>query len=140
MYRSSTAEVMQSRTQVGEELAELERQADKLSQHAEKAIFLGRGDLAKEARARQASALGQLNPLRAQYAQLRSEELVNASSGGRSATTRLAITELVQALARDIDLLVRKEARELWLDDECLDGEIQPTTLVEGRESRGYLG
>ena len=86
---------MQSRTQVGEELAELERQADKLSQHAEKAIFLGREDLAKEARARQASALGQLNPLRAQYAQLRSEELVNASSGGRSATTRLAITELV---------------------------------------------
>jgi hypothetical protein len=33
---------MQSRTQAGEELAELERQADKLSQHAEKAIFLGR--------------------------------------------------------------------------------------------------
>ena len=55
---SSTAEVMQSRTQVGEELAELERQADKLSQHAEKAIFLGSGDLAKEARARQASVLG----------------------------------------------------------------------------------
>ena len=45
MYRSSTAEVMQSRTQVGEELAELERQADKLSQHAEKAIFLGRGEI-----------------------------------------------------------------------------------------------
>jgi hypothetical protein len=38
---------------------------------------------------------------------------VNASSGGCSATTRLAIAELVQALARDVELLVGEEAREL---------------------------
>ena len=97
---------MQSRAQVGEELAELERQADKLSQHAEKAIFLGREDLANRPR-RACSRSAQSSA--AQYAQLRSEELVNASSGGRSASD----SRVVQALARDVKLLVGEEAREL---------------------------
>src|ERR1019366_8265250 len=33
-----------------------------------------------------------------------------------------------------------EEARELRLDDKCLDGEVESAALVQGRESCGYLG
>jgi phage shock protein A len=80
--RSGIAEITRSRQSVGEGMAELQALTDKLGQQAEKALLFGRQDLAELAWSKQATALSQLSPLKAQHAQLRSEEdsLMQASS------------------------------------------------------------
>jgi hypothetical protein len=54
--------------------------------------------------------------------------------------TRLAINELGETLARGLDLLVGEQARELRLQDEGLDSEIETTPLVKRGESACNLG
>ena len=48
---------------------------------------------------------------------------------------RLSVSELVEALLGSLYFLVAEHARKLRLDDERLDGEVKPTTLVKGREA-----
>jgi hypothetical protein len=53
---------------------------------------------------------------------------------------RLAITKLGEALARGLDLLISEQARELGLQDESLDSEIETASLVKRGEPAGDLG
>jgi hypothetical protein len=46
---------------------------------------------------------------------------------------RLAITELGETLARGLELLFGEQARELGLQDEGLDSEIETASLVKAQ-------
>lgn len=80
--RSGLAEVTERRSQVRKQMDELQAQADKLGQQAEKALTMGRDDLAEMARARQAQAQDQIDELWRIYTPLRAEEdkLMRASA------------------------------------------------------------
>ncbi|GGD18046.1 PspA/IM30 family protein [Nocardioides daphniae] len=72
--RRGVADVATSRKRVELQLNQLEQQATKLSGQAQKAIDVGREDLAREALTRKSGLATQVNDLRAQHAQLQAEE------------------------------------------------------------------
>jgi phage shock protein A len=72
--RRGVADVATSRKRVELQVTQLEQQSTKLQQQAEKAISMGREDLAREALTRKSALTGQINDLRAQHAQLQGEE------------------------------------------------------------------
>jgi phage shock protein A len=55
-------------------MTQLQQQADKLTQQAQKALSVGREDLAREALTRKSALTGQIGDLQAQHAQLQGEE------------------------------------------------------------------
>ena len=72
--RRGVADVATSRKRVELQLNQLEQQAQKLSGQAQKAIDVGREDLAREALTRKSGLAGQINDLKTQHAQLQAEE------------------------------------------------------------------
>lgn len=80
--RRGVADVATSRKRVELQIAQLDQQAVKLTDQAEKAISMGREDLAREALTRKSGLTNQINGLKAQHASLQAEEekLVNAQS------------------------------------------------------------
>lgn len=72
--RRGVADVATSRKRVELQLNQLQQQADKLSGQAQKAIDVGREDLAREALTRKSGLAQQVNDLQAQHAQLQAEE------------------------------------------------------------------
>jgi phage shock protein A len=72
--RRGVADVATSRKRVELLANQLEAQAAKLQDQAQKAIDVGREDLAREALTRKSGLTGQINDLRAQHAQLQGEE------------------------------------------------------------------
>lgn len=72
--RRGVADVATSRKRVEIQLAQLEQQAAKLHAQAEKAIEMGREDLAREALTRKSGLTSQITDLTAQHAQLQAEE------------------------------------------------------------------
>jgi phage shock protein A len=72
--RRGVADVATSRKRVELQVNQLEQQASKLQGQAEKAISVGREDLAREALTRRSALSGQISDLRAQHAQLQGEE------------------------------------------------------------------
>jgi phage shock protein A len=72
--RRGVADVATSRKRVELQVNQLEQQAAKLQGQAEKAISVGREDLAREALTRRSALSGQISDLRAQHAQLQGEE------------------------------------------------------------------
>lgn len=72
--RRGVADVATSRKRVELQITQLEQQADKLTGQAQKAIEVGREDLAREALTRKSGLVTQVNDLRAQHAQLQGEE------------------------------------------------------------------
>jgi phage shock protein A len=72
--RRGVADVATSRKRVELQVNQLEQQASKLQGQAEKAISMGREDLAREALTRRSALSGQISDLRAQHAQLQGEE------------------------------------------------------------------
>ena len=72
--RRGVADVATSRKRVELQINQLEQQAGKLQGQAEKAISVGREDLAREALTRKSGLAGQINDLKAQHAQLQGEE------------------------------------------------------------------
>ena len=72
--RRGVADVATSRKRVELQITQLEQQADKLTGQAQKAIDVGREDLAREALTRKSGLATQINDLRAQHAQLQGEE------------------------------------------------------------------
>ena len=72
--RRGVADVATSRKRVELQANQLEAQAAKLQAQAQKAIDVGREDLAREALTRKSGLTGQINDLRAQHAQLQGEE------------------------------------------------------------------
>ncbi|MCW2757269.1 MAG: PspA/IM30 family protein [Nocardioidaceae bacterium] len=79
--RRGVADVATSRKRVEMQLAQLQKQQDKLTEQAQKAIDLGREDLAREALTRKSGLTAQITDLQGQVAQLQGEEekLVGAS-------------------------------------------------------------
>src|SRR3954464_1899320 len=72
--RRGVADVATSRKRVELQAAQLQQQSDKLTQQAQKALSMGREDLAREALTRKSALTGQINDLQAQHAQLQGEE------------------------------------------------------------------
>ncbi|MFC6153368.1 PspA/IM30 family protein [Nocardioides yefusunii] len=72
--RRGVADVATSRKRVELQVTQLEQQAAKLSDQAQKAIDVGREDLAREALTRKSGLATQISDLRAQHAQLQGEE------------------------------------------------------------------
>ncbi|NNG18478.1 PspA/IM30 family protein [Naumannella sp. ID2617S] len=79
--RRGVADVATSRKRVELQANQLNTQIDKLNTQAQKALEVGREDLAREALTRKSGIQGQLGELQAQHAQLQGEEekLVKAS-------------------------------------------------------------
>src|SRR5919106_4409304 len=72
--RRGVADVATSRKRVELQVAQLEQQSQKLHDQAQKALSLGREDLAREALTRKSGLTGQISDLRTQQAQLQGEE------------------------------------------------------------------
>lgn len=72
--RRGVADVATSRKRVELQVAQLEQQENKLTQQAQKALSMGREDLAREALTRKSALSGQVGDLRTQQAQLQGEE------------------------------------------------------------------
>ena len=72
--RRGVADVATSRKRVELQLNQLQQQSQKLHDQAQKALSLGREDLAREALTRKSGLTGQMNDLQAQHAQLQAEE------------------------------------------------------------------
>ncbi|MBC9732192.1 PspA/IM30 family protein [Nocardioides marmotae] len=72
--RRGVADVATSRKRVELQVNQLEQQSQKLHDQAQKAIGMGREDLAREALTRKSALTGQINDLKAQHAQLQGEE------------------------------------------------------------------
>jgi len=72
--RRGVADVATSRKRVELQVSQLEQQAAKLQGQAEKAISVGREDLAREALTRRSGLASQITDLKAQHAQLLGEE------------------------------------------------------------------
>jgi phage shock protein A len=72
--RRGVADVATSRKRVELQITQLEQQAAKLQNQAEKALQMGREDLAREALTRKSGLNQQISDLQAQHAQLQGEE------------------------------------------------------------------
>jgi phage shock protein A len=72
--RRGVADVATSRKRVELQVVQLEQQATKLQDQAEKAISMNREDLAREALTRKSGLANQISDLKAQHAQLQGEE------------------------------------------------------------------
>ena len=72
--RRGVADVATSRKRVELQAAQLQQQSDKLTEQAQKALSMGREDLAREALTRKSGLTGQMTDLKAQQAQLQGEE------------------------------------------------------------------
>ena len=72
--RRGVADVATSRKRLELQVNQLEQQSTKLQGQAEKAISVGREDLAREALTRKSGLTGQIGDLKAQHAQLQGEE------------------------------------------------------------------
>src|SRR5215213_3264049 len=72
--RRGVADVATSRKRVELQAAQLQQQSDKLTEQAQKALSMGREDLAREALTRKSALTGQMNDLKAQHTQLQGEE------------------------------------------------------------------
>ncbi|GAA2000956.1 MULTISPECIES: PspA/IM30 family protein [Nocardioides] len=72
--RRGVADVATSRKRVELQVNQLEQQGAKLQGQAQKAIDMGREDLAREALTRKSALNGQIDDLKAQHAQLQGEE------------------------------------------------------------------
>jgi phage shock protein A len=72
--RRGVADVATSRKRVELQVAQLEQQENKLTEQAQKALAMGREDLAREALTRKSAMAGQVGSLRQQQAQLQAEE------------------------------------------------------------------
>jgi phage shock protein A len=72
--RRGVADVATSRKRVELQAAQLQQQSDKLTEQAQKALSMGREDLAREALTRKSALTGQMTDLKAQQAQLQGEE------------------------------------------------------------------
>ncbi len=72
--RRGVADVATSRKRVELQVVQLEQQSAKLQEQAQKAITMGREDLAREALTRKSGVAGQITDLKAQHAQLQGEE------------------------------------------------------------------
>jgi phage shock protein A len=72
--RRGVADVATSRKRVELQINQLEQQAAKLTDQAQKAIDMGREDLAREALTRKSALTGQITDLQTQLAQLQGEE------------------------------------------------------------------
>ena len=72
--RRGVADVATSRKRVELQAAQLQQQSDKLTAQAQKALSVGREDLAREALTRKSGLTGQLEGLKEQQAQLQGEE------------------------------------------------------------------
>jgi phage shock protein A len=72
--RRGVADVATSRKRVELQVNQLEAQSAKLQDQAQKAITMGREDLAREALTRKSGVTGQITDLKAQHAQLQGEE------------------------------------------------------------------
>src|SRR3954453_22176785 len=72
--RRGVADVATSRKRVELQVNQLKTQSDKLTEQAQKAISMGREDLAREALTRKSGITGQISDLEAQHAQLQGEE------------------------------------------------------------------
>ena len=72
--RRGVADVATSRKRVELQVNQLKTQSQKLTDQAQKAISMGREDLAREALTRKSGLTGQISDLEAQHAQLQGEE------------------------------------------------------------------
>ena len=72
--RRGVADVATSRKRVELQVAQLQQQERKLTDQAQKALSMGREDLAREALTRKSALTGQITDLSAQQAQLQGEE------------------------------------------------------------------
>ena len=72
--RRGVADVATSRKRVELQVAQLEQQSQKLHDQAQKALSMGREDLAREALTRKSGLQGQIGDLKVQHAQLQGEE------------------------------------------------------------------
>jgi phage shock protein A len=72
--RRGVADVATSRKRVELQANQLKTQSDKLTEQAQKAISMGREDLAREALTRKSGITGQISDLEAQHTQLQGEE------------------------------------------------------------------
>jgi phage shock protein A len=72
--RKGVADVATSRKRIELQMTQLQQQADKLTEQAQKALSVGREDLAREALTRKSGLTGQISDLQTQHAQLQGEE------------------------------------------------------------------
>jgi len=72
--RRGVADVATSRKRVELQVGQLEQQSAKLTDQAQKALSMGREDLAREALTRKSGLTGQIGDLQTQHAQLQAEE------------------------------------------------------------------
>src|SRR3954469_15919622 len=72
--RRGVADVATSRKRVELQVGQLEQQSNKLTDQAQKALSMGREDLAREALTRKSAVTGQISDLEAQHTQLQGEE------------------------------------------------------------------
>ena len=72
--RRGVADVATSRKRVELQVNQLQTQSDKLTEQAQKALSMGREDLAREALTRKSGVTSQIGDLKAQHAQLQGEE------------------------------------------------------------------
>ena len=72
--RKGVADVATSRKRIELQMTQLQQQADKLTDQAQKALGVGREDLAREALTRKSALTSQIEGLQQQHAQLQGEE------------------------------------------------------------------
>ncbi len=72
--RKGVADVATSRKRIELQMTQLQQQADKLTEQAQKALGAGREDLAREALTRKSGLTSQIADLQTQHAQLQGEE------------------------------------------------------------------
>src|SRR3954463_15339637 len=72
--RRGVADVATSRKRVELQMNQLQTRSDKLTEQAQKALSMGREDLAREALTRKSGLTGQMGELQTQHAQLQGEE------------------------------------------------------------------
>ena len=72
--RKGVADVATSRKRIELQMTQLQQQADKLTDQAQKALGVGREDLAREALTRKSALTAQIEGLQQQHAQLQGEE------------------------------------------------------------------
>src|ERR687889_626038 len=150
--RKGVADVATSRKRVELQMNQLQQQSDKLTAQAQKALGMGREDLAREALTRKSGLTTQLGDLQAQHAQLQAEEeklvlasqrlqakveafrtrkeTIKATYTAAQAQTR--ITEAVSGISEE--MTAQMQARAGAIDELLASGALDDATQVNRGE------
>jgi phage shock protein A len=128
--RRGVADVATSRKRVELQVNQLESQATKLQGQAEKAISVGREDLAREALTRKSGLATQIGDLKAQHAQLQGEEETKIGEAMSGIGEEMGDVGL--AIQRAEDKTAQMQARAGAIDELLASGALDDVSQPGG--------